>query len=76
MARTCKASTAAASDLRHLKQTAPEHATGLLDLPGVLLCLIWQQLELADRKSLCCTARALRACEGGCSLPAVLVPGS
>ncbi len=51
------------------QQPAPEPATGLLDLPVELLCLIWKQLDKADRKSLCCSARSLRACEGGCQLP-------
>ncbi len=44
---------------------------GLLDLPGDLMCLIWQQLGVADRKSLCCTAHSLRACEGGRTLQLV-----
>jgi hypothetical protein len=55
-----------AADEQQEQQAAPERTIGLLDLPGAMLCLIWQQLELADRKSVCCTARTLRACEGGC----------
>jgi hypothetical protein len=49
-----------------------EHTTGLLDLPCVILCMIWQQLVLEDRKSLYCTARALRTCIGGCPLPCMV----
>ncbi len=37
-------------------QQVPEHATGLLDLPGHLLCLIRKQLGVEDRKSVCCPA--------------------
>jgi hypothetical protein len=44
-------------------------AAGLLDLPGALLCLIWKQLGRADRKSLCCAARGVRACEGKWRVP-------
>jgi hypothetical protein len=53
-----------------------EHASGLLDLPGALLSLIWKQLGVADRKSLCCTARSLRACEGGWTPCMPCLPGS
>ncbi len=47
-------------------------ATGMLDLPGALLMLIWQQLGQADRKSLCCAARGFRACEGAHGQTALL----
>jgi hypothetical protein len=65
MAQCAPIAPPAADPRQEQQEAAPEHATGLLDLPGALLCQIWQQLELEDRKSLCCTARALRACEGG-----------
>ncbi len=42
----------------------PAPTAGLLDLPGALLCLIWQQMGKEDRKSVCCAARGIRACEG------------
>jgi hypothetical protein len=58
----------ASGPVQEHQQPASEQVTGLMDLPGHLLCLIWKQLGVADRKSLCCTARALRACEGGCLL--------
>jgi hypothetical protein len=51
----------------------PQH--GLLDMPGALLCMIWQQLQESDRKSLCCAARAVRACEGGVVPFALIRPG-
>ncbi len=64
---------------QHDEQKQPaleERASGLLDLPGALLSLIWKLLEVADRKSLCCTVHALRACKGVCQLLRWCLPGA
>jgi hypothetical protein len=37
---------------------------GFLSLPGLLLAQIFEELDTEDRKSLCCTARDFRECEG------------
>ncbi len=46
------------------RRTRPEAAapqTCLMDLPDAVLCLIYKAARKADRKSLCCAIRAIRA---------------